>query len=82
MKVIGYRRNDFSTKDGKHITGCRVYLSTDIAPEDGQGISVRDLYLSDAKMASLGINLNDLMNHEVRVFYNEFRKLEAIMPAD
>ena len=82
MKVIGYRRSDFTTKDGKHITGCKVYLSTDIAPEDGQGIAVKELYLSDAKMASLGINLNDLLNREVHVYYNEYRKPEAFMPVD
>lgn len=79
MKVVGYRRNDFVTKEGKPVTGCRIYLATDIPADSGEGISVRDMYLSDHKMAELQINLRELLGQEVKVYYNEYRKPETIV---
>lgn len=79
MKIIGYRRNDFVTKEGRPVTGCRIYLATEIDSEHGEGVSVRDIYLSDAKMAELKVNLRDLMGHEVKIYYNEFKKPETIV---
>ena len=46
------------------------------------GVFVRDMYLSDAKMAELKINLHDLMGREVKIFYNEYRKPENIVVLD
>lgn len=79
MKVVGYRRNDFVTKEGKPVTGCRIYLATDIPTDSGEGISVRDMYLSDHKMAELQINLRELLGQEVKIYYNEYRKPETIV---
>ena len=76
MKIIGYRRSDFVTKEG------RIYLATEIASQNGEGVFVRDMYLSDAKMAELKINLHDLMGREVKIFYNEYRKPENIVVLD
>lgn len=33
MKIIGYRRSDFVTKEGRPVTGCRIYLATEIASQ-------------------------------------------------
>ncbi len=82
MKIIGYRRNDFVTKEGKPVTGCRFYLSTEIDSGYGEGVSVKDIYLSDARMAALKISPHDLINHEVEVYYNEYRKPVSIMVLD
>ena len=79
MKIIGYRRSDFVTKEGRPVPGCRIYLATEIASQNGEGVFVRDMYLSDAKMAELKINLHDLMGREVKIFYNEYRKPENIV---
>lgn len=81
-KIIGYRRSDFVTKEGRPVTGCRIYLATEIASQNGEGVFVRDMYLSDAKMAELKINLHDLMGREVKIFYNEYRKPENIVVLD
>ena len=35
MKIIGYRRSDFVTKEGRPVTGCRIYLATEIASQNG-----------------------------------------------
>ena len=82
MKIIGYRRSDFVTKEGRPVTGCRICLATEIASQNGEGVFVRDMYLSDAKMAELKINLHDLMGREVKIFYNEYRKPENIVVLD
>ena len=52
------------------------------ASQNGEGVFVRDMYLSDAKMAELKINLHDLMGREVKIFYNEYRKPENIVVLD
>ena len=73
MKIIGYRRSDFVTKEGRPVTGCRIYLATEIASQNGEGVFVRDMYK---------INLHDLMGREVKIFYNEYRKPENIVVLD
>ena len=82
MKIIGYSRNDFVSKEGRPITGCRIYLATEVDAGKGEGVMVKDMYLSDAKMAGLKINLHDLMGREVKIYYNEFRKPESIVLLD
>ena len=82
QKIIGYSRNDFMSKEGRSITGCRIYLATEVDAGKGEGVMVKDMYLSDAKMAGLKINLHDLMGREVKIYYNEFRKPESIVLLD
>ncbi|MFR5929942.1 MAG: hypothetical protein ACLUGI_04790 [Subdoligranulum sp.] len=41
MKIIGYRRSDFVTKEGRPVTGCRIYLATEIASQNREGVFVR-----------------------------------------
>ena len=82
MKIIGYSRNDFVSKEGRPITSCRIYLATEVDAGKGEGVIVKDMYLSDAKMAGLKINLHDLMGREVKIYYNEFRKPESIVLLD
>ena len=45
MKIIGYRRSDFVTKEGRPVTGCRIYLATEIASQNGGG-RLRQGYVS------------------------------------
>ena len=72
MKIIGYSRNDFVSKEGRPITGCRIYLATEVDAGKGEGVMVKDMYLSDA----------NLMGREVKIYYNEFRKPESIVLLD
>ena len=65
MKIIGYSRNDFMSKEGRSITGCRIYLATEVDAGKGEGVMVKDMYLSDAKMAGLKIKLPALLGGEV-----------------
>lgn len=82
MKIIGYRRNDFSTSEGQRITGCNVYVATEIDPRRGAGVSVERQYLSDAKLAKEGIDLEALLNREVKVYYNRYGRIDSIVTVD
>lgn len=82
MKIIGYRKNDFRAKDGVDITGYSVYIATDIDPRRGAGLSVERQYMSEAKLAKEGINLAELMDREVKVYYNRYGRVDSIVPAD
>lgn len=82
MKIIGYRKSDFTTKDGVSVTGYSVYIATEIDPRRGAGVSVERQYLSDAKLAKEGINLADLLDREVKVYYNRYGRVDSIVPVD
>ena len=41
MKIIGYSRNDFMSKEGRSITGCRIYLATEVDAGKGEGVMVK-----------------------------------------
>lgn len=82
MKIIGFRRNNFNTNEGKEVTGYSVFIATEIDPRRGSGMSVERQYLSDAKLAKEEIDLAELMNREVKVYYNRFGRVDSIVPVD
>lgn len=82
MKIIGYRRNDFNTNEGQRITGCNVYVATEIDPRRGAGVSVERQYLSDAKLEKEGLDLEALLNREVKVYYNRYGRIDSIVAVD
>lgn len=82
MKIIGYRKNDFRTKDGVDVTGYSVYIATDIDPRRGAGVSVERQYLSDAKLKKEGLALESLLGKEVKIYYNRFGRVDSIVTID
>lgn len=82
MKIIGYRKNDFKTNEGVEVTGYSVYIATEVDPRRGAGVSVERQYLSDAKLAKEGIDLAELMDREVKVYYNRYGRVDSIVPVD
>lgn len=81
-KLIGYKRADFTTKEGQTITGCNVYLSNEVDPRVGAGVSADRLYLSDAKMERENINLKNLVGKNVRAYFNRYGKLDSLVVSD
>ena len=77
-KVIGYEKNDFQTKEGKSITGYNVYLAEPISESKGTGIKVERIYLSDNKIATAEIDLDELFDREVAISYNRWGKVEEL----
>lgn len=81
MKIIGYKRADFKTKEGSKITGFNVYVENEIDPQHGKGVQVDRIYLSDNKLARESINLEELLNKEVKIYYNRYGKPDSIVLA-
>ena len=77
MKLIGFRKSDFLSKEGTSITGYTVYLSYPI-PGDGAGQACDRIYITDAKLAKCGYTPH--VGDEVNVTYNKFGKVAAILP--
>ena len=78
MKVIGYKRSNFVSKEGNQITGIKVYCTYPLTGDDADGVGCDSFYLSDAKLARCGYT--PLVGDEVNVSYNRFGKVEMIFP--
>lgn len=79
MKIIGYKRTDFKAKDGTKITGYNVFVENEINPQQGKGVQVERIYLSDNKLTRESINLDAMLNKEVKIYYNRFGKPDSII---
>ena len=77
MKLIGFRKSYFLSKEGTSITGYTVYLSYPITG-DGAGQACDRIYITDAKLAKCGYTPH--VGDEVNVTYNKFGKVAAILP--
>ena len=76
MKVIGYKRSDFVTKDGVSVTGLNIYLTYAATGTDAEGVVAERVYVSDAKLAKSGYKPR--VGDEVNIMYNRFGKPETI----
>lgn len=76
MKVIGYKRSDFVTKDGVSVTGLNIYMTYPATGTDAEGVVAERVYVSDAKLAKSGYKPR--IGDEVNIMYNRFGKPETI----
>lgn len=76
MKVIGFKRADFMSKEGAPITGYNLYLSYPITSEDADGSACERYYMTDAKLARSGYKPH--VGDEVNVSFNRFGKPDII----
>lgn len=79
MKLVGYQRADFTTKDGIEVNGWNVYLSSPIDPENGKGVACERIYLTTRKAEVAGIELAMMVNKDVEIFYNRYGKVEKLL---
>ena len=82
MKLIGFRKADFVRKKEENVTGYNVYIATEIDPRRGGGVSVERDYLSDAKLSREGLKLDELLGHDIKVYYNRYGKIDSIVVQD
>ncbi len=76
MKVIGFKRADFMSKEGAPISGYNLYLSYPITGEDADGSACERYYMTDAKLARSGYKPH--VGDEVNVSYIISDKSEEI----
>lgn len=77
MRIVGYRKSDFTAKDGREVKGYNVFTEEEIA-SNGVGVQCDKLYLSEQKVATMGLNLDDLVEKEVVISYNRWGKVSDI----
>lgn len=78
MKIIGYKRSNFTSKDGNLVTGFNLFLVYPLSGEDSAGQACDRLYLTDDKLAKSGYTPH--VGDEVNVTYNRFGKVAALIP--
>ena len=80
MNVIGFKRNDFTGKDGKEIYGMRLYLTAPLSGngKDADGQSCDSIYMTDEKLARCGYTPK--VGDEVTLMYTRSGKVSAIFP--
>lgn len=76
MKIIGFKRGDFTSKDGVAVTGYNVYLAYPATGADAYGVICERIYFSDTKLVRSGYKLH--VNDEVNISYNRYGKPESI----
>lgn len=76
MRIEGYKRSNFQSKEGNTITGINLYVSYPLTAPDSEGIACERFYFSDAKLEQCGYfpHLGD----EVEIQYNRYGKPAAI----
>ena len=82
QKVIGYRRSGFPGDNGKMVEGYWVFLSFEISSKYGAGFEADRVYLTIARINSMGLSIESLLNRNVYVYYTKSGKLCGISLAD
>lgn len=77
-KILGYKRADFTTEDKKKICGCNLYVGYEVNPNIGGGFEVERIYITDAKLENSGLTAGDVLNKEVKIYYNRRGKVDSL----
>lgn len=77
MRVVGYRKSDFTAKDGTEVKGYNLFLEEPVT-KNGKGIQTDKIYLSEKKVADNGIDLDGLIGKNVSLAYNKWGKVAYI----
>lgn len=78
MNVIGYERSCFKTKENTEVSGYFLYLTVPVEAAAGKGNASERIYLSDAKLSAIGIDIDKLVGREVQIIYNRNGKVSRI----
>lgn len=80
MKLIGFKRNDFVTKEGVTITGYNLYLTYPATGAEAQGMVAEHVYMTDTKLAKCGLDAGKFkVGAEVAIQYNRFGKPDSLI---
>ena len=76
-KVFGFKKSNFTTKDGNYVEGFNFYVGKEIT-RNGEGYEIERVYLSNNKLKNWGIAPEQLIGASVEVLYNRYGKVERI----
>lgn len=74
-KIVGYRRVDFTGRDGKAVDGYNLYLAREPISERIVGLEVMKLFI-----ARQYVDYEPRENEIVSITFNRFGRVEAIIP--
>ena len=75
MKLIGIQRVDYTNKNGHHILGYKLHLSTPAERNDSIGEITDAVFVSDQVFASCD---HLAVGDEVSIAYNKYGKVSAV----
>lgn len=78
MDILGIKYIDFTGKDGRHVSGVKVFVS-DPAVRVDAGIGTDALYLSDDLLFDNGLSPADFhVGDGLNISYNKFGKIRSV----
>lgn len=79
MTVIGFERSDFTPRGtDTRITGYNVFLARGVDPTKGKGTATERIYLTDARLAACGFELDKALGKNVTIMYSRYGKPVSI----
>ena len=79
-KIVGVSNVEFTTDDGKTITGSTVYFTEPLPPDRGQGEFAGKLFLSAARLAAL--DYKPAVGQEVELLYDRNGRVKSVNVVD
>lgn len=79
-KIIGIQPTAFDAKDGTHIEGTSIHLTSPIDPKRGKGEAGEKIFLTATKLAE--VDFKPEVGNEIEVLYNRFGKVQTLRLVD
>ena len=84
MKIIGIENTSFPVKNGdtgeRRIVGKNIFLSSPIPKENGFGVKVQRIFLSESKL--LEIQFTPTLGSEIELYYNRYGRVIRAVSLD
>lgn len=75
LKVVGYRKVQYTNKANKEVRGTELYVINNETREGVTGYECEKLWLSER------IRYRPKVNEEIRVYYNKYGSIDEVQPA-
>ena len=72
--LVGFKPVTYTFKDGRSVDGFRLFVM--VQDDKAVGTACDNLFISQQRLG--GINLNDTLEHKVRVNYNKYGKVQSL----
>lgn len=81
MKVVGFRRCEFTAKDKTEVKGYNIFVEEEIS-SNGKGLQTNKYFFSDAKIAKLNMDIEGMLDHNIILSYNRWGSVEHVIVQD
>lgn len=74
MKVIGFRKSEFTGNDGETVKGMNIFVT--YPSEKGEGEECERFYLTEKRLAEIGYK--PALGDEIKPEYNRYGKIAGL----